>query len=594
MVSSIIIKKTRNRWYLATNDLYDGAEPFINWQAFLPPNEGTKHQRSYLLESSKELVIALISAPRDKKGEILAHGTVLNWVWMIRRLVRWMISDGIWRFSALDALDLVLYIKNCSQREDGRGLVSSFTLNQRLRILQQMWDLRERYASALRINPATLAIDPTIQPQRRSSWRALDESVALPLIRDAITWLTSHSEYMISVFQRMWSENAIGRSRGMRRVWKTKRYVEIEREAGLQNLRKDLNQYDNTTYSVLAEANRITTGACITLLLFLIGMRIRELIRLNFDCLKSKVSINGEEMFHLYGIAAKKGGLPRTWISCEPVNAAVKYLEQCCSDARRYSRQKSLLISYRSGVFPTPGRRMNRMVPSAVRERMLAFARSSFRIGAPAIQRLHPHVARKTFARFVVLRDKRALESVAYHFGHVHRSITDSHYVGSDIELAQLIEEEGRRDLAQGLTDLLSAPFVGGKAGAVLLKLKVENNGKFRGKKAVSTLVERLINNGVQLAPCDWGYCVYSQALSACGGDSNGPNESRRSPDICSSCSNFAVTEKHRHWWEQRHSRDDDFLKQQNLPEQTVRWVERRRANTADILVALNNKIAIK
>jgi hypothetical protein len=123
------------------------------------------------------------------------------------------------------------------------------------------------------------------------------------------------------------------------------------------------------------------------------------------------------------------------------------------------------------------------------------------------------------------------------------------------------------------------------------MKLKDEQIAKFKGKRGTSTLVDKLINDGVQLAPCDWGYCVYSQALSSCLGDAKGPNESRRSPDVCSGCANFAVTEKHRGWWEARFTRDEKFLLQEELPEQTVVWVRERKTRTAKILAGLNKEI---
>ena len=221
--------------------------------------------------------------------------------------------------------------------------------------------------------------------------------------------------------------------------------------------------------------------------------------------------------------------------------------------------------------------------------RILHFANSEFRADRPKLKRLHPHSARKTFAKFVVLRDKRALESLAYHYGHTHRLITDGCYVGSDIELAQMVGEESRRDLAAGLTDILSASSIAGKAALNLQALTRTGSRKLRGRKALETVVNRLIDQGVQLAPCDWGYCVYSQSLSACRGDALGPNEANRSADVCSGCANFVVTEKHRGWWNERACRDEDFLNRTGLPAQTVAWVQKRLDDTHQVLRALNS-----
>jgi hypothetical protein len=53
---------------------------------------------------------------------------------------------------------------------------------------------------------------------------------------------------------------------------------------------------------------------------------------------------------------------------------------------------------------------------------------------------------------------------LAHHYGHAHRIFTDSNYVGGDIELAAMISEENRRDLAEGLTEILRSSNLSGKA----------------------------------------------------------------------------------------------------------------------------------
>lgn len=588
-MNSVVEKKIRNRWYLKTNDLYKGERPAIEWSNVLPVGIGTKHQRAYLMDSFKGLISAMVEAPRDQKGPVLAHGTVLNWVFMIQRMVRWMVVRDLWRFSALTPTDVLAYIEDCMLRDDGTR-VAEFTLSRRIAILQEMWELREFYVGGLKVNPAVL---PSILPlgaPRKSSWRPLDEPAALSLIGDAIRWINKHRSYLLSVLQRSWDlDGVVGRTVNKRKKARSEFYKQISSESGFKSICSDLSDYNKSPYRILLHALTITEGACVVLILFLVGMRIRELTRLDAGCIKTEIDSYGQLTSRVHGIAAKQDGKARTWISCAPVNDAISYLEESNALARKESKQTALFVNRKQSNIPSPGFRTWRTRPSNAGARMVAFARSTYRIGTPPIPRLHPHVARKTFARFVVLRDKRALESLSYHFGHVHRSITDTHYVGSDIELESLLEEEGRKDLGQGLTDLLDSSFVGGKAGQTLLKVKNANTKKFRGRKATKSLVEKLIKDGVQLAPCDWGYCVYSQALSACLGGANGPNESRRSPDVCSSCANFAVTERHRVWWEGRYERDDQFLLQTDLPEQTIRWVEQRRTNTGKILAGLND-----
>jgi hypothetical protein len=108
------------------------------------------------------------------------------------------------------------------------------------------------------------------------------------------------------------------------------------------------------------------------------------------------------------------------------------------------------------------------------------------------------------------------------------------------------------------------------------------------GRRVIEKMVDRLIDEGVTLAPCDWGYCVYAQAFSACGGDSAGPNPVERAPDVCGKCTNFVVTERHRSWWEERVRDASVFLSHQGLTGQSIAVIERRRDTAEQILRKLN------
>lgn len=591
-VNSAIVRKTKNRWYLHANDLYDGEAPSIEWGNVLEPGVGTKHQRAYLIKSFKELIDAMVRVPRITKGR-LAHGTVLNWVYLIQRMVRWMVGQDIWRFSALTSADLKEYIEWSKVNDIRGGDVSQFTFERKISILQEMWELRKSYTGGLRVNPALIAPTVKYRGARNSSWKALDEDAALKLIGDAINWIETYGTYLLSLGERVWAENSIvGRSTDQRKKAKAKFYADLALEPEFQRLAADLfvDAKKRRTSDILIRAMHQTDGACTVLLLFVIGVRIRELARLDSGCLRSERLGSGEVVSRIYGVAAKRDGKPRSWISCEEVNAAVNYLDAIYSLPRKASKLKALVINRNTSALPSPFFKMRRSSPSILTKRMKLFIRSPHRAGSPPIGRMHPHRARKTFARFVVLRDKRALESLAFHFGHMYREITDVNYVGSDIELSQLIEEESRRDLATGLSDLLTSPHVAGKGGAALAAYKKSHSRKLRGKLALKKMVDDLIKKGVQLAPCDWGYCVYAQALSACHGDERGPNKERRSADVCSGCSNFAATERHRAWWEQRFEEDESFLKQAGLPNQTVIWVERRLSNTSSVIRGLNRQ----
>lgn len=588
---SVIIKKSKNRWYLRANDLFEGVCPTIEWNNVLEIGNGTKHQRAYLIKSFKGLIHALTEAPRINKGK-LSHGTVLNWVFTIQRMVRWMVERDIWRFSALTEIDLHAYIQWCKNAEKG-GDVSDFTFSRKIALLEEMWILRKSYPSGLGINPILLLPARPRHIDRQSTWKSLDELAALTLIGDAIKWIDAHANYLLAVSSRIWSiDRRVAATVDIRKKAKKELYRQLAEEPNFQKIAKEVRVEGkkNTAFLCLRRALTLTEGACVLLILFIVGLRIRELSRLNSGCIRVEHIASGEVLTRIHGVAAKQDGKTRSWISCEAVNKSIGYLEAFYSNARKNAGVSALFITRRTGALPAPGFKMYRAQPHVLRGRMVAFAQSPHRIDAPYVGRLHPHRARKTFARFVVLRDKRALESLAYHFGHVHREVTDGSYVGKDIELGQLLAEENRKDLANGLSDLISAPHVGGKAGQMLETYKQNTSSKLRGKLGLQKIVDGLIEKGVQLAPCDWGYCVYSQTLSACLGDANGPNQARRSADVCSTCSNFAVTERHRAWWEKRFKADETFLRQAALPPQTIEWVGRRLENTTRVICGLNEK----
>lgn len=148
--------------------------------------------------------------------------------------------------------------------------------------------------------------------------------------------------------------------------------------------------------------------------------------------------------------------------------------------------------------------------------RLNMFARDGFRKGSVQAKHTHPHMMRKTFAQLAVRRDKSRLGPVAAQLGHAYSSFTDQRYVGASHPLASLIAEEDRKELARSLEHLLTCDRVGGKAASAFQRVR-EQVGQFRGRKSMSTLIDQLIGKGVLLAPCDWGFCVYTRSTRCVG-----------------------------------------------------------------------------
>lgn len=590
MFEQVVSKSTAHRWYLVASELYPDEEPFIDWLKLLPRDVGTKHQRAYLLRSTKSFLKALINMPGAKAGPTMSHATIQNRVRWIKRLLHWMIGKNLWRFSQLKEDDLLEFLTEASYSIDGKTRVLS-SIKYYITLFRWMWDLRFDYQSALRVNPAAIEfeIESEIPRHKAAPWKALDESVALPLIRDALQWIEVHGALSLRAVAAI--SDVINPTVGLTRFQIRSRLSDLYKKLDpeLEAARGALEMSGAPPYAVVRKLLTQTQGACLIALLFLIGFRCRELVNLNVDSMILESTGTGQPIYRLGGVAAKRGGLKRTWVASPEVVNVVAYMTRFHAQARNMSGQKALFMGLTTSIVPRGQRGAKRLSTGGVGVRIKQFADAPHRKASPKVIRLHPHSARKTFARFVVLRDKRALEPLSYHFGHTQTLITDGCYVGYDIELEKLIDYESRRDLASGLEDILRSGAVAGKAAENLRHFKMAGNTqKYRGRRSLQRLIDRLIEQGVQLAPCDWGYCVYSQSLSACRGDITGPNEVNRSPSVCAGCKNFTVTEKHRAWWSDRLEKDEDFLRQIEIAPQSRGLVEKRIDVTKKVLTYLN------
>ena len=99
-----------------------------------------------------------------------------------------------------------------------------------------------------------------------------------------------------------------------------------------------------------------------------------------------------------------------------------------------------------------------------------------------------------------------------------------------------------------------------------------------------------LVDAGLTLGVCDWGFCVYRQQLSACLGTATAPNPVRSEPSTCARCQNFTVTEKHRDYWQEQVLRCEALLNEPALPTQTLKIARMRLTEALAILRSLDAK----
>ena len=103
------------------------------------------------------------------------------------------------------------------------------------------------------------------------------------------------------------------------------------------------------------------------------------------------------------------------------------------------------------------------------------------------------------------------------------------------------IESEILEQSAVAWEHMLATPGLGGRAGAEIMAKRPRFRGP-RLKQDVKSYARLLVESGIVLGVCDWGFCVYRKESSACLGNAIGPNPARREPSTCARCANFAVS----------------------------------------------------
>jgi hypothetical protein len=164
---------------------------------------------------------------------------------------------------------------------------------------------------------------------------------------------------------------------------------------------------------------------------------------------------------------------------------------------------------------------------------------------------------------------------LAQQLGHRDRSITDSGYAGADYVLEREIQGEVLERSVSAWEHMLSAPQLGGRGGSEILAKRPQFRGS-RMKNDIKTYARTLVEAGLVLGVCDYGYCVYRQEYSACRGNAAGPNPVYREPSTWARSLNFAVSTEHRSYWLEQTHRCEVLLNEPALPTQSLRIARER------------------
>lgn len=588
-------------WLLApTNLLEEEAPQRIRWDFSLPSGGlFTDPEHAPLLETSKKL-IALVRTRSLHSGLARSATTASGFFARLRPLLRWMDQEGFDRFAELDADAVRRYRCVIAQRRGRRNAhILPITQINHLSVLAELYHLRDELGDALLDDPfVDRSLYQVAGASHYSSGRHTPDAIAVPLIQKSIDYLESGAIDVLRA-REIYAATMAEASTRIRANENCNRHA-LEALAGIM-ISTPWGTQRIFRIQDLRDAIDMLYAACFVVIAYLVGPRVSELLHLRAGCVISRTTHGATETRELevmMGTIFKHDsgyyGRPHEWVVPQAAVHAVSVLEALSAPNRLRTGRSELWLRARAGVSPKgamewqldpPGKLPIRLVSSDVLDDCLA--RYMRWLNLPDFEGkpwpLSGREGRKTFARFAALRDRTCLFALAQHLGHRDRSQTDTGYAGTDYALEREIKTEILEQSVAAWEHMLSAPQLGGRAGAEILVKRPQFRG-LRMKSEVKSYARTLVEAGLVLGVCDYGYCVYRQEYSACRGNAVGPNPVYREPSTCARCLNFAVSEEHRPYWTGQIDRCHELLNEPALPTQTLKIVRDRLEEARDIV----------
>ena len=581
-------------WLLKpTNALEESSPVRLRWGFMLPNGRRFTDDRYVpLLECSRQLV-ALIRGRSLSTGLPQRARTVASYFEHLRELVRWMDQMGFVCFADLDAAALLQFQRSLTERPGiARTSLAPTTVQKYLYLFTYLYRFRNHLGDGLQFDPfpgrshghAAGVRDADIR-----HWPHTPDNVAIALVQGAIDLITSGATKILQARQVYAEAMALANQRGCHINACTNAATRALQQADFDQPMA-MGAWTIRTVGNLTRMIDMLYAACFVVISYLVGPRASEILHLQAGCVQQR---GNESTTVIVGAIFKKQveyhGKPHEWVAPPPAVRAISVLEALSAGHRAQTGRSELWLRRRRTVGATEWQRVcpgPLQIMSTTRMCLLLRRFASW-LGVPDHQgrvwRLSTHQGRKTFARFVALRDSSALFALAHHLGHRERAVTDYGYAGSDYRLNQEIESEILEQSTAAWEHMLAAPGLGGRAGAEIMAKRPRFRGA-RLKQDLKSYARLLVETGLVLGVCDWGFCVYREEYSACLGNAIGPNPARREPSTCTHCKNFAVSAQHRSYWVEQVRRHEALLNEPALPIQTLR-IARERLDEARSLI---------
>ncbi|MGH8219353.1 MAG: hypothetical protein ACREUT_12455 [Steroidobacteraceae bacterium] len=585
----------------ATSALQEDRPVIIRWDFSLPDgSQLTDAQHADLLESAKQH-LALFRTGSARCGA--RSGATLRIDFQcLRTLIRWMLREGVNRFSELDATLLGQFATLARRRRGYTGpTISPTALHNYYGVLIGLYRHRHLVADAIQVDPF-----PGISANAAAAMRVYQpkttlytpDAIAIRLVQGAIDFLNTAALPALAARERYLQAYATELANGRRGAFKARRaaagvllgiVIDTPRGAFKLEVARSLWRLIDLLY-----------GACFIVISYLVGPRVSELMHLQVGCVQRLDESGSEATASLPTIvgaiykAESYHGRPHRWVAPEPALHAIAVLEALSGPHRARSGRDDLWLRPRVHYFGgrewIPGTKLALRISDtkSVNYRLNRFAQW-LEVPRHKGRRwwLTSHQGRKTFARFVALRDRTALYALAQHLGHRDVRQTDGAYVGTDYQLDREIAGAVLDQSICAWEQMLTSKALGGRMGAEVIARRPRFRGA-RVKHEIRAYARMLAETGLTLGVCEWGYCVYREEYSACRGSATAPDPVRREPSTCARCKNFCLTDVHVPYWSDQVDRYAQLLNDPRLPTQTLK-IARSRLEEARSLIRLLN-----
>jgi len=582
-------------WVLRPANVLDEKSPVrLHWGFPMPGGDNFTDPRHASLLQTCRTVVRLSRERSPMTGLPQKPSSIATHFYHLKALVYWMVDAGYSRFSDIDRYGALEFLHQVTKRKGAGGrAISPITVEKYLHVLMYFYWYRRHLDDGLMRDPfagGSPALEAGVHGAVRSPWPHTPDGIAAELVTKAIGLLEDGADRILRA-RRAYAD-ALAEAEQAGYAMKSARVVAARAISKVDAAATGALARMRSTKQ-LAKAINLLYAACFIVISYLVGARASEILHLQFGCVARRGP--DEAVPVIVGAIFKRQmeyhGRPHEWVAPPPVITAIEVLEALSEGHRVRTNRRELWLRQEdfgatewkatsvADVEVIPTHRMRRILwRFVVWADLSSLDGKSWKAGT--------HQGRKTFARFAALRDRTALLALAQQLGHRDRAVTDFSYAGSDHRLLREIEEEVIEQSTIAWQNMLVVPKLGGKAGAEIVARRPTFKGS-RLKEDVESFARLLVDAGLSLAVCDWGFCVYREEHSACAGNARGPNPARREPSTCARCKNFVLSEQHRPYWSEQILRHETLLNEPGLPWQTIKIVRSRLDEARTLLQSL-------